>query len=208
MRKYLFVLFFLVVFVSYLAASDITINEVYYTVKGNGNSNQWIELYNNSSKQIDIGGWKISTSKSPDDGFIIPAGTTIGPKGFLVFAASKDVMSTLWGVKNSVVEYGDALGFSQEGEDIHLYNQSNTEIDAVWYGNGGDMGSNKAAKAVSFGMSIARSPDGNDSNNPSLDFSERFPTPAQSNSFTGFSQSTWGKIKAIYSIKKRLFFGV
>lgn len=204
MRNYLLVSLCLIFFISFLAGGNITINECYYTTKTNSNEAQWIEIYNNSSNDIDISGWKLTTSKNLGNAFLIPAGTIINSKDFFIFAASRDVMVSVWGVSKNVIEYEDVLIFSQTGDDIHLFNTTNKEVDAVWYGDGGEMGSNNAANLVSFGMSLARNPDGRDTDDPSRDFTERFPTPGQSNNFTGFTQSTWGKIKAIYSIKKKL----
>lgn len=203
MRPYLFV-FLIVLLFSLLAAGDITINEIYYTTKTNGNETQWIELFNDSNSDIDISGWKLSLSESTDQAFTVPAATVINGKDFLIFAASSDVMSSLWGLNKDIIEYGDALDIARTGDDIHLFNENDDEVDAVWFGDGGEMGSGNAASIVSFGMSLARYPDGSDTDNPARDFSERFPTPEQSNSFTGFNQSTWGKIKAIYSIKGKL----
>lgn len=205
MKKYLFVLFLMLTLVSCVLAHDITINEVYYTVKNNSNKAQWIELYNESDNEIDIRGWKISTTGNPGDGFTIPAGTVIKSESYVVLASSKDVMASLWGLSKNVVEYDEALFFEQSGDNIHLYDSNNNLIDEIWYGTGGEKGSTNAAGTVSFGMSLARNPDGSDTDNPSSDLSERFPTPGNSNLFTGFSQSTWGKIKAIYSIKNKFF---
>ncbi len=203
MRPYLCAILIILLF-TFLAAGDITINEIYYRTKTNGNETQWIELYNSSTSELDISGWKLTLSKSTDDAFIIPAGTVLNGKDFLVFAASGDVMSSLWGLNKDVIEYDDALDIEQAGDDIHLFNSLNEEIDAVWFGDGGEMGSANAAPTISFGMSLARHPDGSDTDNPSRDFTERFPTPEHTNSFTGFNQSTWGKIKAIYSIREKL----
>ena len=204
MRPYLYVFLYILFLFSSLAAGDITINEIYYTTKTNGNETQWLELFNSSSNEIDISGWKLTVSKSTNNAFIIPAGTVINEDDFLIFAASSDVMSSLWGLNTDIIEYGDALDIAKTGDDIHLFNALNEEIDAVWFGDGGEMGSTNAASIVSFGMSLARNPDGSDTDNPLRDFSERFPTPEHSNSFTGFNQSTWGKIKAIYSIRERM----
>ncbi len=204
MRPYLYVFLYILFLFSSLAAGDITINEIYYTTKTNGNETQWLELFNSSSNEIDISGWKLTVSKSTNDAFIIPAGTVMNEDDFLIFAASSDVMSSLWGLNTDIIEYGDALDIAKTGDDIHLFNALNEEIDAVWFGDGGEMGSTNAASIVSFGMSLARNPDGSDTDNPLRDFSERFPTPEHSNSFTGFNQSTWGKIKAIYSIRERM----
>jgi len=207
MRNYLLVSLCLIAFLSCLAGEDITINEVYYTKKTNTNDAQWLEIYNSMSSDVDISGWKISTSTNLSNAFIIPVGTVVNSKSFFIFAANIDVMASLWGLTKNLIEYGDALTFSETGDNIHLFNNTNNEVDAVWFGNGGEMGSTNAAHTVSFGMSLARNPDGKDSDNPSLDFSERFPTPGQSNTFTGFTQSTWGKIKAIYSIYRKLLLG-
>ncbi len=203
MKFYMFVFLCLITFLSFLAAGDITINEFYYTTRTSGNETQWIELYNSSNSDIDISGWKIGTSKNSSNAFTIPAGTIVNTKDFLILAASSDVMASLWGLIKNVIEYGEAVIIDKTGDDIHLFNNENTDIDAVWFGDGGEMGATNAAHTVSFGMSLARDPDGKDSNNPSMDFTERFPTPCHSNNFTGFNQSTWGKIKAIYSIKKK-----
>jgi hypothetical protein len=204
MRKHLCAFLIILFFLSFLAAGDITINEIYYTTRTNGNETQWIELFNKSNSEIDISGWKLTVSKNTSNAFIIPAGTILNGEDFLIFAASSDVMSSLWGLNKDIIEYGDALQVQETGDDVHLFNNLNEEIDAVWFGDGGEMGPTNAAHAVSFGMSLARHPDGSDTDNPLHDFSERFPTPENSNSFTGFNQSTWGKIKAIYSIRERL----
>ena len=202
MRKYPLVILCLIAFISCLAGGDVVINEIYYTTKTSSNQVQWLEIYNRSYSEINISGWKISTSNDLSGAFLIPAGTTINAKDFLIFAASRDVMASLWGLTDKVIEYGDVLNFSQTGDDIHLLDNTNQEYDVVWYGDGGEAGSTNAANLVSFGTTLARNIDGKDTDNPSHDFSQRFPTPGQSNSFTGFSQSTWGKIKAIYSIKR------
>jgi hypothetical protein len=204
MRKHSYVILLVVLSIAFLAGEDITINEVFYTTKTNTNETQWLELYNKSNSSIDLSGWKVSTSKDGSNAFTIPAGTVLDSKGFLVLAASDDVMSSLWGIVQGIIEYDDALFFEESGDNIHLFNSSNTEIDALWYGDGGEMGTSSSAQTVSFGMSLSRNPDGKDTDIPSTDFLERFPTPTRSNNFTGFSQSTWGKIKAIYSIKKKL----
>ncbi|MCK4233818.1 lamin tail domain-containing protein, partial [candidate division WOR-3 bacterium] len=190
MRNYLFVFLCLITFLSFLFGEDIAINEIYYTTRTNSNETQWIELFNKTSNEIDISGWKLSTSKDGSSAFDIPAGTVIDPKGFLIFAASRDVMVSLWGLTKNVIEYGDVLIISETGDNIHLFDNTKKEIDAVWFGDGGEMGSTNSAMFVSFGMSLSRNPDGKDTNNPSVDFSQRFSTPGHSNNYTGFSQST------------------
>ena len=44
---------------------------------------QWVELYNGGGAACDLGGWQLATAKSAP-GYTIPAGTTLGPGGYLV----------------------------------------------------------------------------------------------------------------------------
>lgn len=61
----------------------VVINEV-YNLKGGS----WIELYNNSAQAIDVSGFKIRDDKD-DHVFVLPAGTTIQPKGYLVVSETE-----------------------------------------------------------------------------------------------------------------------
>lgn len=53
-----------------------------------GKYEDWIELYNNSSQVVDIGGWYLSDKESKPKKWKIPTGTKINPHDFLLFWVS------------------------------------------------------------------------------------------------------------------------
>src|SRR5688572_627630 len=56
----------------------------------NGETSDWIELYNNGTTVVDLSGWRLTDEEGVLDKWVFPA-TTLEPKGFLiVFASSKD----------------------------------------------------------------------------------------------------------------------
>ncbi len=61
----------------------IKINEV--LAHSHGEAPDWIELHNASDSSVNIGGWFLSDSSSNYQKFEIPAGTTIGGGGYVVF---------------------------------------------------------------------------------------------------------------------------
>lgn len=63
-------------------AADIVINEFQIAPE------QWAEIYNNGTESQDISGWIIDDSGGSEK-FIIPDGTSIGPKAFVVFTSGK-----------------------------------------------------------------------------------------------------------------------
>jgi len=73
--------------------SQIVINEYsasnLHLFKDNyGKTEDWIELYNTSDKEIKIGSWYLSDKKKKPGKWKIPKGTVIKPKGFLLFWCS------------------------------------------------------------------------------------------------------------------------
>jgi hypothetical protein len=72
--------------VSETAISKIVINEVELNPPGNDYYNdvfEWVEIYNDGDKNVNIGGWKLSTTRE-SAALIIPLGTIIPEKGFYV----------------------------------------------------------------------------------------------------------------------------
>ena len=63
--------------------SEIVINEVETNPAGSDNS-EFVELYNPTAKEIDIGGWSIVPSATWKT-YEIPIGTIIEPKSFVAF---------------------------------------------------------------------------------------------------------------------------
>jgi hypothetical protein len=182
-------------------ATHIVINEVYYDPvngKDSGKGAEWVEIYNPTSNSIDISGWRISDDPVPNganEGYWgFPSGTIIKSGGYIVVTGDtaefqKDFPNVIpnfdTNSSNSIpnVNKGGSFGLADSGDDVHLFDSNGNEIDVMWYGNGGDKGSNNAAPDVPEGHSLARYYNAEDTDNPVNDFyDEPEPTPKNQNS--------------------------
>ena len=118
---------------------QIKMNEIYS--RGVAGNLDWIEIYNSSSSQIDISGYKIydiggqSGAKGKK---LFPAGTIVASKGFTVI------------IVDTATFVGDTTGFglSSSGETVWLENATGQLIDTV------------VIPALGNDTSYARVPDG------------------------------------------------
>ncbi len=187
----------------YRATADhVVINEVYYDAPTGYSEPQceWIEIYNPTSSDVDISGWIITDNPSPDGGtegaWTFPQGTTIPAGGYILVvndATYKGQFNSLFpgvtpdfdtNTSNSIPDVSKAgsLSLGNSGDDVHLFDSSQTEVDVMWYGSGGNMGSTNAAPDVAAGHSLARYYNAEDTDNPSADFyDETSPTPGAQN---------------------------
>jgi hypothetical protein len=74
-------------------ADHVVINEVDTNPPGDDSKSitEWVELYNPTSEDVDIGGWKIASTTVTKKTLTIPAGTIIKPDQFLIYS-----YTTLW----------------------------------------------------------------------------------------------------------------
>ena len=69
----------------FMAANDRTLSDE------DGNSSDWIELYNAASEAVDLGGWHLTDDRATPNKWSFPPGTALPRGGFLiVFASGKD----------------------------------------------------------------------------------------------------------------------
>jgi hypothetical protein len=206
------------VLVAGLCFGDVVINEVMYRASAGADEDlQWIELYNAGSEAVDVAGWILANhpfqgdAKSRD--LVFPEGTVIAAGGYLLLVNdlddSKDrdgsCFTNLWDVPAGaqVIEYGrnvPQLSFELAGDDLHLSADGKKDVDAMWYGDGGEMGGTGAAPAAPEGSSLGRNPNGQDTDDPARDFVKfTHPTPGASNQSAPVTQrSTWSKIKLLF----------
>ncbi len=133
-----------------VVSEDLFINEVY----SNGAGADWLELYNGSSAQKDIGGFFIYDDVAAR--YTLPASTLIPANGFLILICD----GTATGLHTN-------FKLSSEGETVFLENKSNTLIDKITF------------PLLGKGQSYGRFPDG--SSTLSISGS---PTEGQSNGDT------------------------
>jgi len=91
-----------------LAVDHVVINEVDINPPGDDSAspNEWVELYNPTDSDVDIGGWKIASTTVLKQTLAIPTGTEIKAGQFLTYS-----YKTVWFTDtNEVVELRDENG--------------------------------------------------------------------------------------------------
>jgi len=97
--------------------SGIAINEVLPSPEGPDAENEWIEIFNENSIEVDISGWKISDTVGSIKSYTFPKGTKISSKGFLLFNRTKTKIT---------------LNNSEEG--IKIFNPNGKIVDEINFG--------------------------------------------------------------------------
>ena len=90
-------------------AGHVVINEVDINPPGDDSAtpSEWVELYNPTDSDVDIGGWKVASTTVLKQTFTVPAGTILEAGQFLTYS-----YKTVWFTDNNeVVELRDQNGF-------------------------------------------------------------------------------------------------
>ena len=153
----------------------LAINEVYYDVVGaNGEkegTNEWVELYNPTNFIVNLNGWTISDATSST--IIASTDTYLGPYKFAVLSKNSSTWP-LWSIPMDtlLIELGSTIGsgLNNNGDAVTLRDSTGRMVDQMGYGNNTDIW-NPACPDVLEGHSLARSPKGYDTDQPS-DFVE------------------------------------
>lgn len=125
-------------------SGDVVINELSainssIQTDQNGEYDDWIELYNNSSLSIDIGGYHLSDAGNNLQKWVIPNGTTINGNDYLILWADKDTLQTGLHTNFKLSSSGESLYFSDTlGNllDETTYGIQTTDITFGRYPNG------------------------------------------------------------------------
>jgi hypothetical protein len=90
----------------------VVINEVYtYGDQSSIDDLDWVELYNTTGNEIDLGGLLIWESNGKDEAWTVPTGSKIGPNALLIFECDKDGLTgdsvnyMPWGLSKGPEEY-------------------------------------------------------------------------------------------------------
>jgi hypothetical protein len=119
---------------------DLIINEIAWMGTEKSYNDEWLELYNNSSLEVDLAGWKI---KSENSKFNIDLIGKIAPKGFFILERTDD--QSLSEVSADLI-YKGALNNS--GEHIKLLGDENQIIDEINCENGWFAGNNETKQTM------------------------------------------------------------
>lgn len=105
--------------------------QVAYDMPGNDTHEEWIEIYNPADVAIDVGGWKVRDNFRT---FTIPAGTMIGPNGYLDIARDGAAYTALTGRNPDLA--GSNLSLGNTGDHLTLVDPGGTSIDFVAWEQG------------------------------------------------------------------------
>ncbi len=86
--------------------AHVVINEVEQNPPGKDTGNEWVELYNQSDSDIDIGGWTLETTHGRTVTLWIPQGTVISAHGYSVWGYSRQWLDN----KDEMVILKDSSG--------------------------------------------------------------------------------------------------
>lgn len=114
------------------AAADVIINEI-MTNNGvfiNGERYDWIELYNNGTKAVNLSGWGLSESKKDPLKWTFPQGTTLAGNSYLVVYCVGEG-ETL--PRNTKSNFYAPYKLSDGGESIVLSNAAGEQQDLLKY---------------------------------------------------------------------------
>ncbi len=102
--------------------NQVVINEIAWSGTSASGSDEWIELYNNSSETVDLTGWTIEDDGSPSytiDSGIIPA------FGFFIIEDTEGTIS------NEEAESIIGLSLANSGDSLVLKDENGNTIDSV-----------------------------------------------------------------------------
>jgi hypothetical protein len=133
--------------------ADVVINEIMYEPVSGDSGDEYVELFNRGTNDVDLGGWRLEDAVQ----FTIPRGTMLVSGGFLVIARNAVQHRMNYGnltPANSVGDYsgalangGERLALSMPDEDVTtnllgqwVTNTAHIVVDEVAYRNGGRWG--------------------------------------------------------------------
>jgi cardiolipin synthase len=171
--------------------TSLLINEVMYCPVENDNTNEWIEFYNPSTREIDVAGWMIADEKETDviegDEMNGDGSTCIPPGGYAILTDKGTTLYDFFTVPETAIRLcvDDSTlcgyGLNNQKEKILLLDPTETCSDALEYGEDYDEVPGSPATIVIKGCSLGRR-NGTDSDDSSMDFFEcTTPTPGDSN---------------------------
>jgi len=180
-------------FASAANPGDVLINELVPDPSGADAGNEWAELHNTTDVDIDLGGWTLERAKTTwGTQVTFPTGTLLPAGGYLLVAEELTPPGPgVYLVPNKSTAIGglDLGNATTNADGVRLTDGTNV-IDTVIYGpdntpdqlfdDGGAPATSLAATPPAD-RSLARSPDGADTNLCGADFTDSVPTPGAPN---------------------------
>jgi hypothetical protein len=158
--------------VPHAATAVVRVNEV-ATGTSTSAADEFVELVNAGAAAADVSGWKLvyraSSGTSDTTLATLPSGTTIAPGGFYLFGGSAYAGAR-------AADTGFSSGLASTGGAVGIRDSGGALVDSVGWGTAANaLVEGTVAPAppttASPGASIARHPDGHDTDDNGADFS-------------------------------------
>ncbi|WP_037985635.1 phospholipase D-like domain-containing protein [Thalassobacillus devorans] len=157
-------------------SGDVIINEVAWMGTTVSYSDEWLELYNPSSQDVDLTGWSLDAQ---DGTPAIALSGTIPAKSYYIIERTDD--STVSGVAANLIYYGS---LSNSGEVLKLRDETGNIIDEVDAWHAGDNDTKATMERIDPDKSGINA---NNWANSTADYTEGLGTPKAANSSEGAS---------------------
>ena len=109
--------------------SKVIINEIHYDPDEKTELVEYIELYNRSAFDVNVGGWYFDSGVT----YEFPAGVILGADEYVVVAENPEQVESKFGVSSSIL-FGPWVGkLNNEGERITLRDSDGEQVDEVEY---------------------------------------------------------------------------
>ncbi len=116
----------------------VLFSELYYDTIGTDNVEEWIELYNTSSSDADLGNWTIVDNNGTGWTYTFPAGTIIKAGTYLTVAMNQGGFTAIYGYEADL--YGALPYLNNGGDALILKDGDGNEVDAVAWEGGASAG--------------------------------------------------------------------
>ncbi|MFN8208801.1 MAG: CotH kinase family protein [Bacteroidales bacterium] len=111
--------------------SDVVINEINYNSPPDFDPEDWVELFNKGDYTIDISNWILKDADNLHR-FVIPNGTYIYPKEYLVLSRERNKYTNAFPTKG--IPTGDfVFGLGSGADCVRLYSGDSILVDSVMY---------------------------------------------------------------------------
>lgn len=146
----------------------VLFSEIFYDTPGTDADEEWIELYNPTSQQIDLTGYTIIDNNGTGSSYTFPSGTVIDAQSYFTVASNQAGFNALY--TNDAYQYGGIPALNNGGDALLLNDGSGTTVDEVAWEGGASAGVPSgwgSGPTASTGESLVRSSFDTDSDNDS-----------------------------------------
>lgn len=112
-------------------SSTLVINEINYNSTDTFNPEDWVEFYNNSANEVNLGNW-IFQDEEDEHAFVFPENTIVAPGALIVVCREAVNFNAFFPEVTNIAGQMD-FGLSGGGESIRLYDAAGTLVDSLTY---------------------------------------------------------------------------